>query len=401
MLAFAEQGLNACLYYDNKNLGRNVSLIPTSAITGEGIPDMIMLLVNLTQSRMAESLMYISELECTVLEVKVIEGLGTTIDVVLSNGYLREGDRIVVCGLNGPIYTNVRALLTPQPLREMRVKVRRTSFALPPFACPHADPSSPRASQSAYVHHKEVKAALGIKITAPDLEVMADLQNLMSWVDKSGRGVSVQASTLGSLEALLEFLRVSKIPVSTINIGPVHKRDVIQASTMVEKVKEYACMLCFDVPVEKEAEKLAQELGVTIFKAEIIYHLFDAFTKYNKEVQDAKRAAAAPKAIWPCRLKTLQVFARRDPIVLGVDILDGTLRVGTPLAAVHIDTDKATGETSKTIVNIGVMCVVFDRAAADLPELTPPQPLLPRPRRSYSTSMCVALSPLAVIYEPS
>jgi len=385
---------------------------------------MIMLLVNLTQSRMAESLMYISELECTVLEVKVIEGLGTTIDVVLSNGYLREGDRIVVCGLNGPIYTNVRALLTPQPLREMRVKVRRISFALPPFACPRADPSSPRASQSAYVHHKEVKAALGIKITAPDLEkaiagsrllvvgpdddeedlgeeVMADLQNLMSWVDKSGRGVSVQASTLGSLEALLEFLRVSKIPVSTINIGPVHKRDVIQASTMVEKVKEYACMLCFDVPVEKEAEKLAQELGVTIFKAEIIYHLFDAFTKYNKEVQDAKRAAAAPKAIWPCRLKTLQVFARRDPIVLGVDILDGTLRVGTPLAAVHIDTDKATGETSKTIVNIGVMCVVFDRAAADLPELTPPQPLLPRPRRSYSTSMCVALSPLAVIYEPS
>lgn len=134
MLAFAEQGLNACLYYDNKNLGRNVSLIPTSAITGEGIPDMIMLLVNLTQSRMAESLMYISELECTVLEVKVIEGLGTTIDVVLSNGYLREGDRIVVCGLNGPIYTNVRALLTPQPLREMRVKVRRfQSSDLPSF----------------------------------------------------------------------------------------------------------------------------------------------------------------------------------------------------------------------------------------------------------------------------
>ena len=123
ILAFAEEGLNACLYYENKNFARNVSLVPTSAITGEGVPDMIMLLVNLTQQRMSERLMYLSELECTVLEVKVIEGLGTTIDVVLSNGILKEGDRIVVCGLNGPIVTQVRALLTPQPLRELRIKV--------------------------------------------------------------------------------------------------------------------------------------------------------------------------------------------------------------------------------------------------------------------------------------
>jgi translation initiation factor 5B len=122
-LAFAEQGFNAVLYDENKDFGRYVSLVPTSAITGEGIPDMIMLLVQLTQQRMSERLMYLSELECTVLEVKVIEGLGTTIDVVLSNGVMHEGDRIVVCGLNGPIVTNVRALLTPQPMRELRVKV--------------------------------------------------------------------------------------------------------------------------------------------------------------------------------------------------------------------------------------------------------------------------------------
>jgi translation initiation factor 5B len=122
-LAFAEQGLNAEIFDENKNLGRNISLVPTSAITGEGIPDMLMLLVKLTQERMNQSLMYISELECTILEVKVVEGLGTTIDVVLSNGVMREGDRIVLCGMDGPIVTTVRALLTPQPLRELRVKV--------------------------------------------------------------------------------------------------------------------------------------------------------------------------------------------------------------------------------------------------------------------------------------
>ena len=204
------------LYYENKNFGRNISIVPTSAHTGEGIPDMLMLLVKLTQERMADTLMYLSELECTVLEVKVIEGLGTTIDVILSNGVLHEGDRIVLCGLDGPIITNVRALLTPEPMKEMRVK-------------------------SAYVHHKEVKAALGVKITAQNLgnaiagsrllvvgpdddeddvaeEVMGDLHGLYERVAQVSKGVFVQASTLGSLEALLEFLKTSNIPVSLLTV---------------------------------------------------------------------------------------------------------------------------------------------------------------------------------------
>ncbi|TDL29015.1 hypothetical protein BD410DRAFT_810858 [Rickenella mellea] len=347
ILAFAEQGLNAVLYYDNKNFARNVSLVPTSAITGEGVPDMIMLLVNLTQQRMSDRLMYLSELECTVLEVKVIEGLGTTIDVVLSNGYLREGDKIVICGLDGPIVTQVRALLTPQPLRELRIK-------------------------STYVHHKEVKAALGVKISAPGLEkaiagsrllvvgpdddeddlrdeVMSDLTSLLNSIDKSGLGVCVQASTLGSLEALLDFLQSSKIPVSGINIGPVHKKDVRRCERMLEKAKELACILCFDVTVDREAEKLAEELGIRLFKADIIYHLFDAFTAYNAEITEAKRKDAAPQAVWPCRLKTIAAFAKRDPIILGVDILDGSLRIGTPLCVVK--DDPATGK--KEIIDLG------------------------------------------------
>ncbi|KAI0276147.1 hypothetical protein BGY98DRAFT_987638 [Russula aff. rugulosa BPL654] len=347
ILAFAEQGLNSVLYYENKNFARNVSLVPTSAITGEGIPDMIMLLVNLTQQRMSDRLMYLSELECTVLEVKVIEGLGTTIDVVLSNGILHEGDKIVVCGLNGSIVTQVRALLTPQPLRELRIK-------------------------SSYVHHKQVKAALGVKIVAPDLEkaiagsrllvagpdddeddlreeVMTDLTSLLNSIDKSGRGVCVQSSTLGSLEALLDFLKVSKIPVSGINIGPVHKRDIMRAATMLERARELACILCFDVTVDKDAERLAEEMGIRLFKADIIYHLFDAFTAYNAEIVEAKRRDAAPMAVWPCRLKTIACFCKRDPIILGVDILDGTLRVGTPMCVVK--SDPATG--AKEIIELG------------------------------------------------
>ncbi|KAG1764978.1 hypothetical protein EV702DRAFT_1213924 [Suillus placidus] len=207
IIAFVEQGLNAVLDYENKSFARNGSPFPPCAITGEGVFDTIMLLVNLTQQRM------------------------------------------IVCGLNGPIVTQVRALLTPQPLRELRIK-----------------------ASSAYVHHKEVKAALGVKLVAPDLdkavagsqllvvgpdndeealldEVMSDLTSLLDSLDKSGRGVCVQASTC-------------KIPVSGINIGPVHKTDVMRAATMLEKAKELAVILCFDVPVDKDSEKLAEEMGI-------------------------------------------------------------------------------------------------------------------------------------------
>ena len=103
----------------------------------------------------------------------------------------------------------------------------------------------------------------------------------------AGEGVCVQASTLGALEALLEFLRspAVKIAVSGINIGPVHKRDVMRASVMLEKKrKKFACVLAFDVPVNREAQELADSLGVKIFTADIIYHLFDQFTAYLKQV---------------------------------------------------------------------------------------------------------------------
>jgi translation initiation factor 5B len=345
--AFAGEGFNAEVFYENKDMRRYVSLVPTSAHTGEGIPDLLKLLVSLTQERMTSSLMYLSEVEATILEVKVIEGLGTTIDVVISNGVLRENDRIVLCGTDGPIATNIRALLTPAPLRELRLK-------------------------SAYVHNKECKAALGVKIAANDLDkavagsrllvvgpdddeddlmddVMADLQQLLSKISKDNRGVSVQASTLGSLEALLEFLKDMKIPVANVGIGPVFKRDVMMAGTMLEKAKEFAVMLCFDVKVDKEAQQYADDNGIKIFTADIIYHLFDNFTAHMKQLQEQKKEESKLHAVFPCVLHPIQVFNKKDPIVVGVDVVEGSLRPLTPIAVVK--TNPITGV--KEIIGLG------------------------------------------------
>ncbi|KAJ3540248.1 hypothetical protein NM208_g5149 [Fusarium decemcellulare] len=346
-VAFAEQGFNSELFYQNKSMSKYVSLVPTSAHTGEGVPDMLKLIVQLTQERMVGSLMYLSEVQATVLEVKAIEGFGMTIDVVLSNGILREGDRIVLCGTEGAIKTNIRALLTPAPLRELRLK-------------------------SAYVHNKEVKAALGVKISAPGLEgaiagsrlmvvgpdddeddiedeVESDLAVLFNRVTKTGRGVSVQASTLGSLEALLDFLKDCKIPVANVGIGPVYKRDVMQCGIMLEKAPDYAIMLCFDVKVDKEAQAYAEDQGIKIFTADIIYHLFDSFTKHMDEQLEKKKEESKMLAVFPCVLKPVKVFNKNDPIVIGVDVTEGQLRINAPIAAVR--SNPVTG--AKEIIKLG------------------------------------------------
>ncbi|KAM3304814.1 hypothetical protein P3S67_011680 [Capsicum chacoense] len=331
---FKEQGINTELYYKNKNMGKDTfSIVPTSAISGEGIPDLLLLLVQWTAKTMAARLAYSNEVQCTVLEVKVVEGHGTTIDVILVNGELHEGDQIVVCGMQGPIVTSIRALLTPDPMKELRVK-------------------------GSYEHHKKIKAAQGIKINAQGLEhaiagtslyvvgpdddaedikeaVMEDMRSVMGRVNKCREGVYVQASTLGSLEALLEFLKTPEvsIPVSGIGIGNVHKKDVMKASVMLEKKKEYATILAFDVRVAQDARELADEVGVEIFAADIIYHLFDQFKVYIDNLKEEKKKEVAEEAVFPCKLKIIPncVFNKKDPLVIGVEVLEGIAKVGTPI----------------------------------------------------------------------
>ncbi|KAF5841812.1 translation protein [Dunaliella salina] len=297
-------------------------------------------MVKLTQTMMADRLMFVDHPEATVLEVKTMPGLGTTVDCVLVNGKLREGDKIVVCGLSGAVVTRIKALKTPQVMKEMRVK-------------------------GELMDHKEVTAAIGVKIVAPGLETavagtsmfvvtpeddeeelkiaaMADMADIFSKVDKGGEGVCVQASTLGSLEALLTFLASPdvNISVSGINIGPVHKKDVLRANVMNEKgsksdssAKKYAVILAFDVPVSREARELADELNVKIFTADIIYHLFDQFTAYVRQFKQQEQEAARYVAVFPCELKIIPscVFNKRDPIVVGVEVIEGIAKVGTPL----------------------------------------------------------------------
>eukprot|EP00057_Strongylocentrotus_purpuratus_P023372 XP_011677846.1 PREDICTED: eukaryotic translation initiation factor 5B [Strongylocentrotus purpuratus] len=328
---FAEQSLNAALFNDNPDPKTYISLVPTSAISGDGMGNLMALIVTLSQTLLAKRIAFSEMLQCTTLEVKSLPGLGTTIDVILVNGTLREGDTIVVAGQEGPIVSQVRGLLMPQPLKELRVK-------------------------NQYAKHKEIKGAQGVKVLAKDLEkALAGLPMLvaeqpdeieiyreevahllkaaLTSIKMSERGVYVQASTLGSLEALLEFLRTSKIPYSGINIGPVHKKDVMKASVMLEHDGQYAVILAFDVKVERDAQEMADREGIKVFQADIIYHLFDRFMAYREELKKRNKELHKHIAVFPCKLRILSqhIFNARNPIVMGVSVEGGIVKQGTPI----------------------------------------------------------------------
>ena len=85
--------------------------------------------------------------------------------------------------------------------------------------------------------------------------------------------------------------------------------------------------------IVKEAQELADQVKVTVFTADIIYHLFDKtmahLEKYTKDKQEEYKHIA----VFPCKLKILQeyIFNSRDPIVCGVVVEGGFLKIGTPL----------------------------------------------------------------------
>ena len=139
---------------------------------------------------------------------------------------------------------------------------------------------------------------------------MSDLKSLTDNLSVDKKGVMVQASTLGALEALLQFLRVETkppIPVSSVGIGTVFKKDITKISVMKEKpgCEEFATVLAFDVPVDKDAKAAAEEAGVKIFTADIIYHLFDHFTRYMEDLAEKRKADAAAVAVFPSIVKIL------------------------------------------------------------------------------------------------
>jgi len=325
----SRQGIQSEAFYRLTDPKKQVAIVPVSAKTGEGIPELISLLIGLTQSYLKQKLTAKAETRGIVLEVTEEVGLGNTANIILIDGILNKHDEIVVAKKDGAFLTKIKAIFMPKPLDEMR---------------------DPRDKFSPV---DQVIAASGVKISTPDLdgvlggspilgvssknfdmvkkEIESEIQSI--FIETDNVGIVVKADTLGSLEAIVDTLKENNIPISTADTGSVSRKDVIKAQVVRKPDKYLGIVLAFGVKVLEDANEEARKNGIRIFSKPVLYDLIDEYQNWVVSDKELMQRTELNSIILPCKFKILKgmVFRKNDPAVCGIEILEGSLKQKSPV----------------------------------------------------------------------
>jgi translation initiation factor 5B len=324
----AEEGMSAERYDRIENFTKNIALVPISARNGEGVPDLLLVLVGLAQRFLEENLKTaLGPAKGTILEVKEERGLGQTIDVILYDGELRQGDSIALGTKGKPLLTKVKAILKPKPLDEIR------------------DP------RDKFDRMKEITAAAGVKLLCQNLdgvvagaplrafknnqdEVLKEIaEETKVSIEVADNGVMIKADALGSLEALAYECKRAEIPIRKYETGDISKRDIIEVSAYTDPL--HKVVLGFNVSMLPDAKDALTTHESKVFMNAVVYGLIE---DYQKWVEEQKRLAEAEKrslVAFPGKIKVLPncVFRASKPAIVGVRVLAGRIRNNQKLIA--------------------------------------------------------------------
>ena len=319
-------GYNSEAFWRVKDFTKELAIVPVSAASGVGIPELLAVMIGLTQQYMTKKLeRRDGAARGIVLEINEEVGLGPSANIILLDGILKQGDHITVAKRDSAIVTKIKALLLPKPLDEMR------------------DP------RDKFKPVSEVMSAAGLKITSPDLDgvlagsplyvlekkedenrlkMIVESEIKSAIINTDSNGIILRCDAIGSIEAITELLKKANIPIQSADIGHITRRDVIAASAVKEKDRYTGVVLGFNVKILDDAQKESQERGVKIFHERIIYNLVRSYTDwviYQKEHEDSILFNEIPPV---CKFQFLKgfIFRRNDPAVFGAEILIGKLR---------------------------------------------------------------------------
>jgi len=335
MGTLSREGFSSERFDRVRDFTKNVAIVPVSAKTGEGIGELLAVLIGLTQQYLTEKL-EVTEGPAlgTVLEVREEVGLGVTLNAIIYDGTLNADDTIVIGGKEGPITTKIRAILVPQPLDEIR---------------------DPRKKFNSI---DEAHAAAGVKIAAPDIddaipgslllavggdmtleravdEVASEMERLRIQTDNVG--IILKTDTLGSLEATVESLRQRDVPIRIADIGDVSRRDVVEAMSVKHEEPLYGAILAFNVKILPDAEKEARDNKIQVFWNDIIYNLMDDYVQWMEGEREAKARKEFDALVKPGKIEVMDgyIFRRAKPAIFGAKVLGGQITPGVNMINVE------------------------------------------------------------------
>lgn len=313
------------------NFASQITIVPISAMTGEGIPELLTMLLGLAYQYLSQQLQIEEDAPAagTVLEVKEEKGLGLTIDTILYDGVLNKDDRIMLLTKdNKVISTKIRSLLKPNALEEIR------------------------ESHTMFEDTEQIVAAAGVKIVAPHVddvvsgsplkvandndaniheELLSEVDNIR--IQTNDVGIIVKADTLGSLEALVNIFDGMDIPIKSAEIGDVSRRDIINASIMHEEDEKYGVIIAFNVNLLPSAQEELQGQDIKIFRDKVIYQITEDYQEWLLTAQERKKKARLDSIIRPAKIRIIPklVFRKSKPAIAGIEVMSGIIEKGVTL----------------------------------------------------------------------
>lgn len=312
-----EHGFESDLYYDIEDFTKKIALVPCSARTKEGIPELLFVLTGLCQRFLKERLKVNELARGVILEVKQNKGQ-KWIEAILYDGVLDEGDELVIASFGEPIISKVRALEEIVPL------------------------------SNKYKSKKSVSAASGVKMQltetegisagVPFQEVKDNLEevkvamrkDLANAIETDNEGIIIKADSLGSLEALITLLKQERISILKAGIGPIGKSDITSAQANLDINPLNAVILGFNVSYE---EDITPPKDIKIIKNEVVYKLIEDLSKWRKEREEKLLKERMMGLATICKLEIIHkyVFRNSNPAVFGIKVLAGKIKNGIPL----------------------------------------------------------------------
>ncbi|MCJ7428824.1 MAG: translation initiation factor IF-2 [Candidatus Nanohaloarchaeota archaeon QJJ-5] len=306
---------------------KKVAIIPISAQTGEGIPELLMTISGLSQQFLGERL----EIEedgigkATVLEVNEVKGLGTTIDIILYDGVIRNDDTIIIGGSDGCVQTDVKSLLKPEAMAEMR---REQQFD----RLEQVEPAAGVKISAKHLDDVVAGAPLRAVHDSEDIDTAREaITEQIQEVDVTTQpeGVSVKADSLGSLEAVSKTFREEQIPIGSAEVGKITKRDIVNLEGLD---REHKILFGFNTSMTDSAsEELANHDDIQVFTSDVIYELVDQYQEWLTALQEQERQEELGSIARPGKFRIMpdHVFRSSNPAVVGVEIIDGAVAPGS------------------------------------------------------------------------